>query len=160
RARLREAGERESKAWRALKTKADWEKYADARLNALRASLGTYPAPPKDLKVRVTGTLKGEGYPVEKLVFESRPSPLGTATRSLPARAPKGAPGILICHSHHAPKTQVELQDMGVTWARAGCLVLVMDQLGHGERRQHPFVTKADYARPFRADRQDYYFRY
>jgi hypothetical protein len=49
---------------------------------------------------------------------------------------------------------------MGVMWARAGCLVLVMDQLGHGERRQHPFASDADYAGSFRASRQDYYFRY
>ena len=53
-------------------------------------------------------------------------------------------PGILISHSHHNPKTQGELQDMGMTWARSGCLVLVMDHLGHGER-QHPFRTEADY---------------
>ncbi len=57
-------------------------------------------------------------------------------------------------------KEHGELQDMGVTWARAGCLVLVMDQLGHGERRQHPCHSAADYARPFQAGRQDYYFRY
>ncbi len=69
-------------------------------------------------------------------------------------------PGILICHSHHNPKTQSELQDMGVVWARAGCYVLVMDQLGHGERRQHPFRTSADYDESFKVSRQDYYFRY
>ena len=68
-------------------------------------------------------------------------------------------PGILVSHSHHNPKTQGELQDMGVTWARSGCLVLVPDHLGHGERRQHPFRSEADYPRPFRAGRQDYYFR-
>src|SRR5205823_3115670 len=69
-------------------------------------------------------------------------------------------PGIVIIHSHHAPKTQGELQDMGVLWARVGCAVLVMDQLGHGERRQHPFRTAADYPRPYRTGRQDYHFRY
>ena len=69
-------------------------------------------------------------------------------------------PGILLCHSHHNPKTQGELQDMGMTWARQGYLVLVMDQLGHGERRQHPFRSAADYAGPFEVNRQDYHFRY
>jgi cephalosporin-C deacetylase-like acetyl esterase len=69
-------------------------------------------------------------------------------------------PGILICHSHHNPKTEGELQDMGVLWARLGCAVLVMDQLGHGERRQHPFPAARSYPRPFRTGRQDYYFRY
>jgi cephalosporin-C deacetylase-like acetyl esterase len=68
-------------------------------------------------------------------------------------------PGILICHSHHNPRTQAELQDMGMLWARLGCMVLVMDQLGHGERRQHPFPNEKSYAGTFRAGRQDYYFR-
>src|SRR5262249_25722360 len=69
-------------------------------------------------------------------------------------------PGILICHAHHTPKEHGELQDMGMTWARAGCLVLIMDQLGHGERRQHPFVDASSYPKPYRASRMDYHFRY
>src|SRR5438445_336000 len=44
--------------------------------------------------------------------------------------------------------------------ARQGCYVLVPDQLGHGERRQHPFNDKTKYAGEFKVGRQDYYFRY
>ncbi|HZT83732.1 MAG TPA: hypothetical protein VFA26_26110, partial [Gemmataceae bacterium] len=105
-------------------------------------------------------TFNGDGYRIDDVVFESRPGVLVTANLYAPARPSKAMPGILICHSHHNPKTQGELQDMGMTWARQGCLVLVMDQLGHGERRQHPFVSGKDYAGPFRPGRQDYYFRY
>jgi len=35
----------------------------------------------------------------------------------------------VIVHSLHWPRTQFELQDMGILWARSGCAVLVMDQL-------------------------------
>src|SRR5919108_522678 len=77
-----------------------------------------------------------------------------------PAEDRDRMPVILIVHSHHAPKEQGELQDMGVTWAKLGCLVLVIDQLGHGERRQHPLATAKDYPKEFRVGRQDYYFRY
>jgi cephalosporin-C deacetylase-like acetyl esterase len=49
---------------------------------------------------------------------------------------------------------------MGMTWARQGCLVLVMDQLGHGERRQHPFTASSKSPQSFKVGRQDYYFRY
>jgi hypothetical protein len=38
--------------------------------------------------------------------------------------------------------------------------VLVPDQLGYGERRQHEFNTEKDYPKPYRVSRQDYYFRY
>src|SRR5207244_9601329 len=60
RARLQAANRRETAAWRALKTREDWERYRDARLKALRDSLGAFPPPPKDLKVHVTRTLAGE----------------------------------------------------------------------------------------------------
>lgn len=158
-ARIRAANRRDTAAWRQVKTRADWEKYRDPRLQALRASLGEFPPVPHDLKLRVTRRLEGDGYRIENVVFESRPGLVVTANVYAPAQPPASMPGILICHSHHNPKTQAELQDMGMTWARLGCTVLVMDQLGHGERRQHPFRDAASYPRSFRVGRQDYFFR-
>jgi cephalosporin-C deacetylase-like acetyl esterase len=160
RARLRAANRRETEAWQKVKSRADWERFRDVRLQALRRSLGQFPPVPKDLKVHVTRTYKGKGYRVENLVFESRLGLLVTANLYAPDKPSRSMPGILICHSHHNPKTQGELQDMGSSWARFGCLVLVMDQLGHGERRAHPFQDAGSYPRPFRVGRQDYYFRY
>jgi dienelactone hydrolase len=160
RADLDAANRRETQAWQAVQTRSAWEEYRDVRIKALRESLGTFPPPPTDLKVQVTGTINGTGYSVEKLVFVSRPGLVVTADLYRPETPGRSMPGILICHSHHNPKTEGELQDMGVLWARLGCLVLVMDQLGHGERRQHPFVDAKSYPRPFRVGRQDYYFRY
>src|SRR5438105_2172941 len=160
RARRDAANLRESKAWREIHTRADWEKYRDSRLQALRRSLGTFPDPPNKLNVHVTGKLQGDGYRIENVVFESRPGWYVTANVYLPAEQGKSMPGVLICHSHHNPKWEGELQDMGMTWARQGCVVLVMDQLGHGERRQHPFVDDKSFPEKFRPGRQDYYFRY
>ena len=87
------------------------------------------------MKVRTTRTLPGEGYQIENVVFESRPGLLVTANLYSPLALPKKAmPGILIIHGFHQPKSQAELQDMGVNWAKQGCVVLVPDQLCHGER--------------------------
>jgi dienelactone hydrolase len=160
RARRDTVNRRESRAWNEVNDRAGWERFRDVRIRALRESLGTFPAPPKDLKVRVTRTLEGDGYRIDNLVFESRPGLFVTANLYRPEEPLGALPGILICHSHHAPKTQGELQDMGMAWARSGCLVLVMDLPGHGERRTHPFVEAGDYPRPFRVGRQDYFFRY
>src|SRR5438552_2199059 len=44
--------------------------------------------------------------------------------------------------------------------ARLRGAVRVMDQLGHGERRQHPFRDASSYPQTFRPGRQDYYLRY
>ena len=153
RARLRAANRRDAAAWAKVQSLADWERFRDARLKALRASLGSFPPEPKALDVEVTKTLEGDGHRVECLVFESRPGLVVTANlyvpdppRAKPALSGRdGMPAFLLVHSHHNPKEQAELQDMGVLWARLGCLVLVPDQISHGERRQQPFAGREDY---------------
>ena len=157
--RLRESNERSSAEWKRITSRSEWEQFRAAKLRALRDSLGE-PAGPVPLRQRVTGRVGGEGYRIENVVFESRRGFWITANLYRPEKPRPSMPGILISHAHHTPKEHGELQDMGVTWARAGCLVLVMDHLGHGERRQHPFRSAADFARPYQLSRQDYYFRY
>jgi dienelactone hydrolase len=171
RARLQAANARETELWNRVQTLEEWRAYRDERLDRLRQSLGRFPEPPERLDVRLTGSRQLDGVRIENLVFLSRPGLAVTANLYRPAPQPGhhhdapgaargGSPGILICHSHHNPKSQSELVDLGMLWARAGCLVMVMDQLGHGERRIHPFRSAADYAIGFRPGRQDYYFRY
>ncbi len=158
--RLKAANLKSTADWKQLQSREAWERYRDEKLQALRNSLHL----PPDLKtppvVQVTASLPGDGFTIDNIVFESRPGLLVTANLYRPAKAGTKMPGILICHSHHNPKTESELQTMGMTWARAGCVVIVMDQLGHGERRQHPFRTAADYPTSFRVSRQDYFYRY
>jgi cephalosporin-C deacetylase-like acetyl esterase len=158
-ARLQEANQREASAFEQIKTQAEWDRFRTVRLQALRESLGSFPPVPEDLKVRTTGTINGDGYQIDKLAFESRPGLVVTANLYRPAPLPRSMPGILIVHSFFHPKSQPELQDMGVNWARLGCLVLVPDLLGHGERRQHPFVDSKSYPEPFTVARQDYFSR-
>jgi hypothetical protein len=159
-ARIQHANDQSRVEWRSINGREDWERFCKPRLEALRESLGQFPTPPRKLEVRVTHRLSGDGFEIENILFESRPGLWVTANLYLPSRRPESMPGLLICHSHHRPKTQGELQDMGMTWARSGCAVLVMDQLGHGERRQHPFRTADDYPESFPVSRQDYYFRF
>ena len=160
RQRLQEANRESTRQWQSMTTRREWEKFRDDRLSALRESLGTLPGTGSPPTIRNTGRLVGDGLIVEKPVFESRPGLWVTANLYRPAKTEAPAPAILICHSHHNPKTQDELQTMGMSWARFGALVLVMDQLGHGERRQHSFRTAADYPEEFRVGRQDYFYRY
>jgi cephalosporin-C deacetylase-like acetyl esterase len=160
RKRTRAANLRSTAQWREIDSRRDWQRFRDAKLKLLCDSLGTFPPVPQKLQVRTTGTLAGDGYRIDNLVFESRPGLWVTANLYQPAAPADSMPGIVICHSHHAPKDQGELQGMGMTWARRGCLVLVPDMLGHGERRQHPFVADDDFEREYRVGRQDYYFRY
>ncbi|MBL8796229.1 MAG: acetylxylan esterase [Planctomycetia bacterium] len=158
RGRLHAALQREANAFAQLKGRADWERFRDARLQALRESLG--PLPERgELKVKVARTFQGDGYMRDDLVYESRPGLCVTANLYYPAKAPAKMPGLLIVHGFHQPKQQGELQDMGVNWARLGCQVLVMDVLCHGERQQHPFIDASKYPGKFNVPRQDYYSR-
>ena len=158
--RLREADQRETTAFRRVQTLEDWERLLQPRIKALRASLGPFPSPVPPLEARVTRTTRGEGFVVENHVFQSRPRLFVSASLYRPADRRDSMPGVLVCHSHHHPKSEGELQDLGMNWARAGCVVLIMDLLGHGERRDHPFDTLDSHPRRFRANRQDYWFRY
>lgn len=157
---IKQANQRDREAWNKVKTKEDWEKFRDERIKALRESLGIWPEAPKNMPVRVTRTIEAADYRIDNLLYESRPGVWVDGNLYYPAAKRERMPVILIAHAHHAPKHQGELQDMGVLWAKAGCMVLVIDQLGHGERRQHPFVDAKSYPKEFRVGRQDYYFRY
>lgn len=159
RCRIHAAHEREAKAFDAVSTGEGWEAFKEPRIKALRDSLGPLPPLGQDLKLRIARTYRGDGYVREDVVYESRPGLAVTANLYRPAKPPAAMPGIIIVHGFHRPKTQAELQDMGVTWAKLGCLVLVMDQLCHGERRQHPFADEKSYPGKFNLARQDYYSR-
>jgi cephalosporin-C deacetylase-like acetyl esterase len=136
---LRLANAADRRAFDEVKTRADWERFRDVRLQALRASLGQFPPAPKDLKVRVTRTAEVDGYRVDNIVYQTRPGLVVTANLYRPAKVTTSMPGILFALSHQRPKHDGQRQDIAMTWARAGCLVLVPDHIGHGERRQHPF---------------------
>jgi len=140
--------EAEAQAWEKVHTLADWEKFRDTRLKALKDSLEPFPAR-APLNVHVTSEYRGDGYRRQNIVYQSQPGIWVTANLYLPAEPKEQMPGIIIIHSLHGPKTQFEMQDMGILWAREGCAVLEMDQIGYGERIQtYPW------------DRSSYHSRY
>ena len=157
--RVKEFNVQHRDTWYQVKTREQWEKYKGERIERLRQSLGEWPAPPKP-NVRVTGVIKGDGFNIENIAYETRPGFWVTGNLYVPPMPGKSMPGILVAHAHHGGKRDSELQDMGMTWARAGCMVLVIDQVGYGERRSHPFNKAADYPKPYKTGRQDYFFRY
>jgi cephalosporin-C deacetylase-like acetyl esterase len=132
--RIEEAVLAERRAWEQVRTRADWEKFRDTRIEALRESTGIFPPERPPLDARVTGRHAGDGYRLENVVFQARPRYWMTANLYLPHKLEGRVPGIIIVHSQHYPKTQGELHDMGELWARAGATVLVMERPGYGER--------------------------
>ena len=155
-ARMRVACQQQAAAFERVLTQADWEKFRDERLALMQRSFGSGGQPlvpaalPKGAKAsdggyEITATVEGEGFRVENLVIAGRPGLPITANLYVPATPPAQMPGILVVTSHHNAKGQGELQDMGMTWARQGCLVLVLDNIGYGERRQQLYGGREDY---------------
>ena len=123
----------ERAAWDRVNNRADWEKFRDQRIAALREAVRLPEVrPPTD--VRITARRSGKGYQLVNLVYQSRPGFYVPANLYLPVSPPASMPAIIIIHSFHYPNTQGELQDMGALWARTGCAVLVPEWLGFGER--------------------------
>src|SRR4051794_13592113 len=71
--RMQDASLRESQAFAAVTTREQWEAFRDPRIKALRESLGTFPDAPRDMPIRVTGKLDGDGFVIHNLVYETRP---------------------------------------------------------------------------------------
>jgi dienelactone hydrolase len=100
------------------------------------ASLGGLPSSDTPLNPRVTGTIDGDGFRIEKIVFESRPRHYVTANLYLPLNRPAGRTGaVLFLSGHHdTAKVVGEYQNVCQTLARAGLIVLSQDPVGQGER--------------------------
>lgn len=139
--------EAERRGWERVQTLDDWKRFRNPKWKALAASMGEFPHR-QSLEIKVIKVFRGDGYQRHDLVYKTRPGYWVTANLYLPAEARARMPGIVIAHSLHAPKTQFELQDMGILWARAGCAVLVLDQVGYGERREgYPWEREAYHSR-------------
>ena len=91
------------------------------------------------LNAQVTGRIEKDGYTIEKVLFESRPSHFVTAHLFLPA-SPKFKPpypGVVSpCGHSGTGKNAPWYQRVGVTGATLGLATLVYDPIDQGERRQ------------------------
>ncbi len=118
-----------------LKTPEDVER----RQRELRAkfieSLGGFPEK-TSLNPRVVGTLKGDGFRVEKVIYESRPNHHVTAALYLPEGRPP-FPGVLVPCGHSANGKAAEAyQRISIMLAKNGLAALCFDPIGQGERSQ------------------------
>jgi len=90
------------------------------------------------LNPRVVGTLKRDGYRIDRLVYESRPGLFVTSNLYVPeGRGP--FPAILVSMGHSANgKAHRPYQTLFHTLARKGYVVLAFDPFGQGERIEYP----------------------
>jgi cephalosporin-C deacetylase-like acetyl esterase len=111
---------------------------AESRKQSVRATLlsliGGLPDYGGPLNPRTTGSIQGENYTIEKVIFESLPSFYVTAN----LYRPNGAghyPGVLL-QAGHTQEGKPEGQRLAANLALKGFVVLAFDPVGQGEREQ------------------------
>ncbi|MBN1250304.1 MAG: acetylxylan esterase [Anaerolineae bacterium] len=109
-----------------------------ARRRALyldRMGLASHLAAPRTpLNVQVTGTLRREGYSVEKLCFESLPRLYVTGNLYVPEGLSAPAPAVLYLCGHSGTQ-KIHYQSHPRRWAQLGFVALVVDTIQYGEIR-------------------------
>ena len=123
----------------ALKTPEDVYAYIAELKEKIKKSY-RFPAEKCPLNIENCGVVQQEGYRVEKLIYHSRPDFPVTANLYVPDNARPGKTPALIHLLGHAldGKACGEYQSVGISLARKGCMVLMADPLGQGERISFP----------------------
>ena len=119
----------------AYASKADMEAYIASVRQKMRQLAGNFPER-GDLHSRVVGTVEGDGFVVEKIVFESHPHHYVTAHLYLPVgnKSKKFPACVEMCG--HGLQGKGNGSGTAVQMARNGIAVLVVDPIGQGEMQQ------------------------
>ncbi len=118
-----------------LETKADWTKRQQIVKNILRKTVGPFPDK-TPLNPQITGTVKNEGYHIDKIVYESMPGFYVTGALFLPDGTEK-KPAILFVSGHTNNGFRYEsYQIMILNLVKKGFVVFAIDPISQGERVQ------------------------
>jgi dienelactone hydrolase len=128
-----QAFERRRAAYEQVKTPDEAKAYGQRLRQFFIEQLGGFPER-TPLNPKVVSTLPGDGYKLEKIIFESQPRHFVTALLYLPKSAPP-FPAVLMPSGHTATgKTENQVQ--GIFLAKNGIAALCYDPIGQGERYQ------------------------
>jgi cephalosporin-C deacetylase-like acetyl esterase len=117
----------------------DWERLRPKFKEEYFYMLGLWPMPQKTpLELKITGTLRGVGYAVDMLHYQSRPGLYVTANLYRPENIDEGQrlPAVLyVCgHSSRGRNgNKTAFQSHGIWFARHGYICLILDTLQLGE---------------------------
>jgi dienelactone hydrolase len=111
----------------------EWQRYVRER--AL-AAIGGLPPGDTPLEPEIVDTLRGDGYDVENVIFQSLPRVYVTSNLYLPRGRAGRTGAVLLVHGHQEfPRTEPEYQAVCQRLVRNGLVVLAIDPLGQGERK-------------------------
>lgn len=126
---------RRDEAYEKLKTPEEIAAYQKNLREFFLRQLG--PLPERGpLNPQVAATLKGDGYRIENVIFESQPNHHITANFYIPD-GPGPFPGAIVSSGHsRTAKTADYNQRFGIALVKQGIATLCFDPIGQGERSQ------------------------
>jgi len=120
----------------ALTTKTQVAAYQTRIHQAFIEALGGFPER-TPLNAKVTGTIRREGYRVEKVLFESQPQFYVTGFLYLPEKVAAPIPGVLVPCGHSAGGKDMDAyQWVCIQLVKSGMAALIYDPIDQGERMQ------------------------
>ncbi|MCC6365667.1 MAG: acetylxylan esterase [Bryobacterales bacterium] len=122
------------KAIAAIRTVQDADRRREMVRKKLLELIGGLPSYTGPLRARVTGRIQGEGYVIEKVIFESLPGFYVTGNVYRPREAGR-YPGILVPIGH-TQEGKPEMQLLAANLAKKGYVAFAYDPIGQGEREQ------------------------
>ncbi len=120
-----------------LKNADDWRKRIAEVRSTLNSIVGPFPER-TPLNPRILGTVRKDGFTIEKVVFESMPGLYVTSCLFIPSRRDDRAPAILFMSGHTDEAFRhPRYQQVVLNLVAKGFVVLAMDPVGQGERVQY-----------------------
>lgn len=117
----------------AIKNADDLKKRNDFLREKFIEALGGFPEK-TPLKPQITGTIKCDGYRIEKIIFESRPDHHVTANLYLPEG--KGPFPVVLMPIGHSGNGKASFQGTATLLAKNGIAAFPYDPISQGERKQ------------------------
>lgn len=118
-----------------LTTPDECRQWQRQRVEFFTRQLGGFPER-TPLEAQTVGTLEGDGYRIEKVIFASRPRHHVTATLYLPDAKPPYPAVLVACGHSRTAKASDYNQKMCILLARNGLAAFCYDPIGQGERSQ------------------------
>lgn len=127
--------EKRLQRWAAVRTEAELLALQQETRQKLLELLGGLPAGKTPLNARISGRLAGDGFHVEKIIFESLPRVFVTALLYVPEKGQVPFPAVLVACGH-STNGKIYYQSLCQRLAKRGYVVICWDPVGQGERSQ------------------------
>ncbi len=121
-----------------LKTIEQFEQRRDRIKKYFIDAIGGLEFDKTPLKAVCTGAIEKKNYHIKKIIFQSQPGIYVTCNLYIPNNLKDRAPGILFAHGHsEIAKSMPIYQKVCIDLVTNGFIVLAVDPIGQGERKQY-----------------------